>query len=245
MNRQIIAWALVVVALGACSTTSEDDIGVTAAPATAAPPAVPDGRLTQLETSIAELTERIDVLNERIAHVESAEEESHTRPAAAVTAVRAPFAATAPPPQPPRREPPPPAALPPESSPLRGAMLADSYRNALMLFGKNRFAEARGAFQQVYDSEPTGELADNALYWVGETYYAAANFNQAMKYYRRVVDDFPEQNKAPDAMLKMGLVYVKIGDLLLARNAFEQLMARYPYSTPAAAAKSELKRIKY
>lgn len=114
-----------------------------------------------------------------------------------------------------------------------------------MLFGRNRFAEARAAFQQVFDAEPSGELADNALYWIGETYFAAADYPNAMKYYERVTKEYGETNKAPDALFKTGLAFEKSGDLAMARRAFDECIRRYPYSTPASSAKLELKRIKY
>ena len=125
------------------------------------------------------------------------------------------------------------------------ADLADAYRNALMLFGRGRHAESRAAFQHVFDADPNGELADNALYWIGETYFAAGDYSNAMRYYARVTKEYADQNKAPDAMFKMGLTYVKSGDLAMARRTFEECIRKYPYSTPAASAKYELKRIKY
>jgi tol-pal system protein YbgF len=131
------------------------------------------------------------------------------------------------------------------SSPAARADIYTLYRNGLVLYGKNRWAEARGVFQQVFDAEPSGELADNALYWIGETYFAAADYPTAMRYYGRVVKDYANENKAPDALLKMGLAYVKTGDLAMARKTFEETMRKYPYATAAASAKAELGRIRY
>ena len=66
-----------------------------------------------------------------------------------------------------------------------------------------------------------------------------------MKFYDRVTKEFGETNKAPDAMFKTGLAYEKSGDLAMARRSLEECIRRYPYSTAAASAKLELKRIKY
>jgi tol-pal system protein YbgF len=97
----------------------------------------------------------------------------------------------------------------------------------------------------VFDADPTGELADNALYWIGETYFAAGNYSEAMKFYRRVTAEFAEANKAPDALFKTALSFEKTGDLGMARNTLDEVIRRYPYSSSAASAKLELKRIKY
>ena len=127
----------------------------------------------------------------------------------------------------------------------RADRIADGYRNGIVLFGKNRYPDARAAFQQVFDADPSGELADNALFWIGETYFATGDYNNAIRYYKRVSDEYGDQNKAPDAMYKLALTYEKTGDLALARTTLQEVIARYPYSAPAASAKSELNRIKY
>jgi tol-pal system protein YbgF len=214
-----------------------------------------DARLTELQTSMTELLERIDVLNDRMSRLESA--------SVAATSASAPM--PAPQPQPrlseqqlsPMPSPQPamvtPASIPAaapvpvasNSAPLVGARIADSYRGALELYGKNKFADARKAFQQVLDSDAAGELADNALYWIGETYFAQNNFAEAMKFYQRVTKEYPDQNKAPDALYKIGVTHEKSGDLAMARKTFEECIQRYAYSSAAASAKLELKRIKY
>jgi len=202
------------------------------------PPLAPgDARLAEMQTQLTELLERIDVLNARIAKLESGGQALMPVP---------------PPPAPPPVPQPPPAqgqarvpVLHAETPSTKLADLADAYRNALMLFGRGRHAESRAAFERVFEADPTGELADNALFWIGETYFAAGDYSNAMRYYARVTKEYADQNKAPDAMFKMGLAYVKTGDLSMARRTFEECIAKYPYSTPAASAKYELKRIKY
>ena len=60
-----------------------------------------------------------------------------------------------------------------------------------------------------------------------------------------MVNEYPDENKAPDAMLKLALAYGKSGDLQMARTTLEGCIKKYPYSGPAASAKVELQRIKY
>ena len=105
--------------------------------------------------------------------------------------------------------------------------------------------EARRAFQQVFDAEPAGDLADNALFWIGETYYAAGDYTNAVRHYSRVVNEFSDQNKAPDAMFKIALAQARTGDLALARRTLQQVIEKYPYSSTASSAKAELQRIRF
>ncbi len=237
--RQATA-AIVLVLAAACATKDPDRPPSLVPPAEVTSAPAPDPRVDDLQTSMTELLERIDVLNARIAKLEAGSASVGApalgRPAAAEAA-----AATQPPPA--AKQPAPVSTQ--AQAPLRAAGIADDYRNALMLYGKSRWGDARAAFQRVFDADPTGDLADNALFWIGETYFAAADYGNAMKYYDRVTKEFGETNKAPDAMFKTGLAFEKSGDLAMARRAFDECIRRYPYSTSAASAKLELKRIKY
>jgi len=242
-----IALTVVLTGLTACATqhADENEPPSLVPPADVAGPAnaATDARLVEMQTSMTELLERMDVLNARIARLESsspAEARPVPAPAPVPRVVEAPPAieTQTPAPAPVR-------AAPAVSGPLQSAAIADSYRGALILFGKGRMAEARTALQQVFDADPSGELADNALYWIGETFYAAGDYSSAMRAYERVTKEYPEQNKAPDAMFKIGLTFAKTGDLGMARKTFDEVIKRYPYSTAASSAKLELKRVRY
>jgi len=260
--RALAAVPLVLLLTTACGSSghAKDAPAVTPPPAEFPVPAASseasDARLRELQTSMTELLERLDVVNDRLAKLEAAQAdltssserrvaERSVEPAPVPAPVRSSqppaSAAAAPVPQP--------AAAPAAARPLAGpparADIYTQYRNALVLYGKNRWADARNVFQQVFDAEPSGELADNALFWIGETYYAAGDYTNAMRYYGRVTKEYPNENKAPDAMFKTGLAYVKKGDLAMARKTFEETVARYPYATSAASAKAELARIRY
>jgi tol-pal system protein YbgF len=261
--KQVAAAILLALSLAGCASNraAGEDVGPPSLvpPPDAAPaPTNPatEARLAELQVSMTELLERLDVLNSRIAKLEAAEGESRvvaqpqTRAAEPVAVPRAlepvpvPRVAEAPP-LVSRPTPAPVHAPAPVSGPLHSAAIADSYRDALILFGKGRMPEARAALQRIFDAEPSGELADNALYWIGETYFAAGDYSSAMRSYERVTKEYPEQNKAPDAMFKIGLTFVKTGDIGMARKTFEEVIRRYPYSTASSSAKLELKRVRY
>ena len=215
--------------------------GSSAPDPTSAPAVAPrDAQLAALQTSLTELLERMDVMNDRIARLEIAATSSAAPVSRSAAPVSAPARAGAVAGAPSEREQP--------SQPQRalvGASIAEQYRNAIALFAQNRHRDSRAIFQQVFDADPSGDLADNALFWIGETYYAAADYPNAMTYYRRVSEEFGDQNKAPDALFKLALAHEKTGDLVLARQTLQSVISRYPYSSPASAARGELNRIKY
>ena len=227
---------------GACASSQDDDVPSLVPPAPMAMPTgattAPDSRIDELQTQLTELLERIDVLNQRIAHLEEGAPDvgrASARPAAPEERRAEARPTSAPAPQQPQQ---------PQRA-LIGAQLAEEYRQAIILFGRGRHAEARRAFEAVYESDNSGDLADNALFWIGETYFAAKDYNNAVRYYTRVVNEYPEQNKAPDALFKTALAQAKTGDLALARRTLQQVIERYPYSSTASSAKAELQRIKF
>ena len=219
------------------------------APDQSAPAVTPvrDAQLAELQTSLTELLERMDVMNDRISRLEiAAANVPPPAPSGGRVSSSAGAARGA------QREPAPPQATQQQAEPqvqpqraLVGATIADQYRNAIALFAQNRPREARTIFQQVFDADSSGDLADNALFWIGETYYASADYPNAMTFYRRVSEEFGDQNKAPDALFKMALAHEKTGDLMLARQTLQTVISRYPYSSSASSARAELKRIKY
>jgi tol-pal system protein YbgF len=226
-----IVIALLATACGSTQAVKEkDDVPTPPPPGPSA-----DQRLSDMQTALTELLERMDVLSDRIARIEAAQ--STPAPVASITP--APSIT----PSPSVSQPAP--AEPAPSRAIVGAQIADNYRAALMLYGRGKLAESRKAFQQVFDSDPSGELADNALYWIGETFFATKDYTNAIKYFRRVTTEYGDQNKAPDAAFKTGIALEKSGDLQLAKQAFDECVKRYPYSTSAASAKQELERIKF
>lgn len=235
MKRIAVAALLLTAACGSSSNGP--------APQTPAAPVTSDQQIANLQASLTELLERLDVMNDRIAKLEAAQ------PPASQSVLSAPRGEGA------RRVDEGrattttvthrPVTLPSDGGAVKSANIADMYRSAIVLYGKNRFADARAAFQQVFDNDPSGDLADNALFWIGETYYNSGDYNNAIRYYKRVADEYGEQNKAPDALYKLALAYEKTSDLALARTTLQSVISRYPYSSPAASAKGELNRIKY
>lgn len=226
--KKLAVLAVVMLSISCASTDDAPE------PVTVPQAAAPDPRIGELQTAMTELLDRLDVMNSRLARLE----EQPAAPArAAAPVVEAPAPSE---PQPQQQQ-----AQQPVQRALVGAQLAEDYRQAIMLFGRGKHAEARRAFQAVFDSESAGDLADNALFWIGETYYATGDYTNAVRHYMRVVNDFSDQNKAPDALFKIALAQERTGDLSLARRTLEQVIERYPYSSTASSAKAELQRIRF
>lgn len=95
-------------------------------------------------------------------------------------------------------------------------------------------------FRNFVQRFPRHDFADNSQYWLGEAFYDQKRYKSALVEFRKVVDNHPEGNKVPDALLKLGYCYNQIGEADKARSVWEQIIRVYPKSNPATLAKTKL-----
>ncbi|MDE2150249.1 MAG: tol-pal system protein YbgF [Gammaproteobacteria bacterium] len=89
---------------------------------------------------------------------------------------------------------------------------------------------------------PQGNEADNAWYWLGESYYVQRAFQKALDSFNALVTNFPVSPKVPDALLETGRVYKDSKRPQQARTVWQQLIQRYPNSDAATSARQLLAR---
>ncbi|MBI5888034.1 MAG: tol-pal system protein YbgF [Deltaproteobacteria bacterium] len=114
------------------------------------------------------------------------------------------------------------------------------YNRGQDLFMAGKLGEAREVFSEFVKRFPSSALADNAFYWIGESYYSERDFEKALEKFRQTADLYPDENKAPDALLKAGLTLMEMNEPDKAKQEFDALKARYPDSEAAVKAKKTL-----
>jgi tol-pal system protein YbgF len=119
----------------------------------------------------------------------------------------------------------------------------DNYQVALELLREERYDMAATAFQQFLVAFPGSELADNAQYWLAESYYASDKFEQALHDFEVVINDYPRSRKVPDALLKMGYCNYSLKRWAAARVTLTRVQADYPETTAARLAGQYLQRM--
>lgn len=112
---------------------------------------------------------------------------------------------------------------------LPGATEYSSYQTALAAFNAKNYAQAQKLFSDIVRQYPNGTYADNCCYWSGECVFALADYAQAVSLFQKVLE-FKNSSKADDALLKLGMCYVKTGQPALAKAEFARLIERYPAS---------------
>lgn len=139
----------------------------------------------------------------------------------------------------------------PQEAPVPGpahnsAELPDkaSYERALALFREGDLEGARQGFATFLTEYPNSDLAPNARYWLGESYYGRKDFHKAIDAYDRVELDYPGSEKVPAAILKKGYAYLALKDRKRASSAFKQVVTLYPKSPEAGKASDKLAQLK-
>jgi tol-pal system protein YbgF len=118
-----------------------------------------------------------------------------------------------------------------------------AYDQAVTDFTQGRFDRALAEFRSFVTTYPTSDLADNAQYGVGESYYAMSSYDSAAVEYRRVVDVYPNADKVPAALYKLGITYQKTNRTAEARTTYKTLTDKYPRSGEARLAAERLKEL--
>jgi len=118
-----------------------------------------------------------------------------------------------------------------------------AYQKAFNALKGMHYGQAEAAFTSFLGVYPEGEYAHLAQYWLAESVYVQRKFNQALAYYQKITEKYPESPKAPDAWLKTGICYFETGNIEKARKIFSQIMQNYPATTVANQAENILKRI--
>lgn len=117
--------------------------------------------------------------------------------------------------------------------PIMDPEAKESYDRALALVGSKQYDRALDALAGFLVRWPDHPYAENALYWRGEVYFARGEHLRAAEQFEGVLARFGGGNKAPDALLKIGMSHERLGSPERAREYWERLRRDYPRSDAA------------
>ena len=125
------------------------------------------------------------------------------------------------------------------------ALMADreSYERTLTRFKDGDLDGARQGFAE-FVQHPHSDLAPNARFWLGESYYGKKDYPRAIDAYDQVQLNHPASEKVPAALLKKGYSYLALKDRKRAASALKQVIDLYPRSPEANKAIDKLNQLK-
>lgn len=126
------------------------------------------------------------------------------------------------------------------------AHLTDSqlYGELISHFERNDEIGFQSRFQMMMSKYSHSPLADDSLYLAGLQQVGIKNYGKALKYFNRLIQDYPYGNKTGAALFAKGAVYRKMNLDSLAMTNFKDVLKRYPGSPEAFRAQAELRLLK-
>ena len=118
------------------------------------------------------------------------------------------------------------------------------YDRAFQALKELRYADAAQEFQDFLQRYPDSEYADNAQYWLGESYYVTRNYEIALESFQSLLDNYPDSLKVPDSLLKIGYTHYELKQWDQARAALTQVQEQYPNTTVARLAETRLRSMR-
>ena len=198
-------------------TTAQDDMGAS---------------VTDLKDRISELETKVNRINAYLGLEMDVRQEGQDLE-------KTPMVAQVPAPQAKAAKKPVPDIKQPEVSPEKKL-----YDLTLRLYREEKYEEAIAGFKNFIKKFSRSKLADNAQYWVGESYMALKQYEQAILAFQTVIKKYPKGNKVPNAILRQALAFYEIKDKTSARLLLKKLIKKYPKSSEAKIAKAKLRTMK-
>jgi outer membrane protein assembly factor BamD len=131
-------------------------------------------------------------------------------------------------------------------------MIDSLWREGLNYYARHKWDKAAAAFDRVeLEISPGDQRALLARMYLGELYVREGSNLQGVREYRRVVDEFPTDSLAPEALLRAADAYDALWrgpDLddqygQTAQSVYTEVLTRYPNSPAAAQAKVHLQNL--
>jgi tol-pal system protein YbgF len=172
-------------------------------------------QVQSLQDSVDELKARLSKVSKQLEDVQAAQQNLNAAPAQA-------------PAQPPQPQAPPADVL---------------YNNGLRDYNAAKYDLAQQEFTDFIKFYATNDLAGNAQFYLADIFYRNGNYDQAVKEYDKVLEQYPGGNKTQAAQLKKGYALLELGQRQPGVAELQSLIARYPRSMEATQARDRLKKL--
>ncbi|MGE0743755.1 MAG: tol-pal system protein YbgF [Rhodospirillales bacterium] len=131
-----------------------------------------------------------------------------------------------------------PSASPP---PRAAGTPQEQYDYAMALLTRDQnLPEAEKALRSFVEAHPESPQVSNAQYWLGETFFARKDYQQAAAAFAEGYKKYPKSAKAPDTLLKLGMSLAQLNRRKDACAAYTRLLDNHP--TASAALKGRAQR---
>lgn len=114
------------------------------------------------------------------------------------------------------------------------------YEAALNQLKAGKYREAVSGFQAFIKAHPSSSFLPSAYFWAGSAALQIKEVASATHYFKQVANNWPDDPKAPDALLGLASCQQSMGDEKSSRKTLETVVQKYPASAAAKTAKQRL-----
>ena len=114
-----------------------------------------------------------------------------------------------------------------------------AYDEAYSLLKQLKYEDAQIALENFLATYPEHELAGNAQYWLGETYYVRRQYEPAAVAFATGFKNYKNSSKGADNLLKLGLSMQQLDKKKEACTAFKNLKKEFPKASDLILSRAE------
>jgi tol-pal system protein YbgF len=118
--------------------------------------------------------------------------------------------------------------------------LQETFQAAVSDFNAAKYPLATSEFQDVIRFYPMDPYAGTAQFYLGEIAYRQKNYDEAVRSYNIVLEQFSGSSKAPAAQLHKGLSLIDLNKRDAGVHELRSLIQRHPQTPEAAQARAKL-----
>mgnify|MGYP002398616662 CR=1 FL=1 len=118
----------------------------------------------------------------------------------------------------------------------------EAYQDGLNKFKESKIKEASWAFSSFIQKYPNSPKTPNALFWLGNSFYALGNCEKAISPHEKLTKQYPDFEKTSEALLVMASCYQEINKSKQSKDTLELIVRDYPNTEAAKEAKSRLSK---
>ncbi len=118
------------------------------------------------------------------------------------------------------------------------------WSNTLKLIDNSRYSEAAENLRFLILSYPNGAYLVDSYFWLAEIYFLQEMNEDAYETYFSLINNFPEHERVPVSLYKLGLISIKLEKNDEAIAFFERVILNYPDSGSSILSEQELLKFK-
>ena len=97
------------------------------------------------------------------------------------------------------------------------------YTAAYDLLNQRDYDAATQEFQHYLNRFPQGQYASNSCYWLGKIANQNGDLEKSKTWFAKLISDYPDASKVPDAKYDLGRVYFNLGEKIKARAIMQDV----------------------